>query len=150
MSDRPTYVPDDALLDELDASIMVLGRFFSSRHGSDCDILSGPRLLVLRFLSEHDQVKTGDLAALLGVKAPATTALIDGLVRDGLVARQHGCCDRRVTFVALTQAGRDALVKAEQQRRKYMRHFLSGLNEEDVRTLVRIHNSIISAVSADL
>jgi DNA-binding MarR family transcriptional regulator len=91
-------------------------------------------------------VKTGDLAAVLGVKAPATTSLVDTLERDGLVSREHATDDRRVTFVQLTDKGRVALESAETQRREHMRHYMSSLSEEDIRTLIRIHRTLIESM----
>lgn len=138
----------DELLDELDRTIMMLGRLMSARHsGEECDItLAGPRLMLMRVLNELCCLKIGDLAGLLGIKAPAATSLIDSLERDGLVAREHDTEDRRVTLVTLTDAGKAALHEAEQVRRDHMRQYMSVLSEEDIRSLIRIQRTLIAAI----
>ena len=63
----------DALLDELDATLMMLGRLMMVPHGEQCagHAVSGPRLMLLRVLAQVGPTKSGDLAAELGIKAPA-------------------------------------------------------------------------------
>ena len=141
----------DQLLDELDATVVALGRMFAMRHGEMCERapLSGPRLMMLRMLSETGSLKAGDLAGLLGIKAPATSSLLDALERDGLVAREHGAQDRRVTLVSITDSGRRVLSEAEEVRRAHMRRYRAVLNEDDVRTLIRIHKTILEAMRLD-
>ncbi len=138
----------DELLDEFDATFLMLGRLMASRHADVCEgvPVTGPRMLVLRALA-GDGAKAGEVAAQLGVKAPAATALIDGLERDGLVTREHVAQDRRVVLVKLTEAGRTVLHEAEAARREHMRRYLSALSPEDVRTLIRIQRTLIDTVS---
>jgi len=142
------FAHDDALLDELDSTLMMLGRLMTARHGEQCagHAVSGPRLMLLRVLAEVGPTKAGDLAAVLGIKAPATTSLVDGLEREGLVVRDHDAEDRRVTLVSLTEEGRVLLAEAELVRREHMRSYLSVLSEDDVRSLIRIQRTLIDAI----
>jgi DNA-binding MarR family transcriptional regulator len=50
------------------------------------------------------RLKAGEVAELLGISAPAATALVDRLAGAGVVARYHGE-DRRVVWIALTAEG---------------------------------------------
>lgn len=147
MSARERQTLSDELLDEFDASILMLGRLMAARHGEACEgtTVSGPRLLVLRLLDAHGS-KAGELASLLGVKAPAVTSLIDGLEKEGLVSREHSADDRRVVLVTLTSEGRTALREAEAVRRRYMRQYLAALTEADVRDLIRIQRTVIRTI----
>ncbi len=138
----------DALVDELDATVTMLGRLFSARHAHPCEAgsLSAPQVLTLRVLAEAGPTKSGDVAGFLGIKAPATTALVDGLVRDGLVEREPDADDRRITRVCITDPGREALQIAEEMRREHMRRYMSVLSDDDIRTLIRIQRTLIDAM----
>ncbi len=140
---------DNRLVDELDETIMRMGRVMSSRHvDTACcpHTLSVPQALLARVLNSHGPTKVGDVAAMLGVKPPAASAMIDALEREGYVERAHDTEDRRVTLVRLTPEGHEALAAAEGARREVMRRYLSVLTESDVRDLLRIHRTLLSAM----
>lgn len=142
---------DDALLDELDASVAMLGRLFAARHGEMCceSALTMAQSLTLRVLAEQDGMRIGDLAGILGIKAPAASALIDALERGGHVSREHDANDRRVSRIHLTEQGRAALVDAERERRHYMRKYVSALSRRDVQDLIRIHRTLIESLVSE-
>lgn len=146
MTDLP-----DQLIDELDAVIVQLGRLMSARHGEMCceGALSPAQAITLRILGDHESLKMGELAGLLGIKAPAASALVDSLARAAMVEREHDVDDRRVMRVRLSEAGRAALSEAEAERRHYMRRYTSVLSEHDVRELIRIHRILIDGLMAD-
>jgi|SRR5690606_18208221 len=78
--------------------IHALGRFGLSRG----------RLGVLLWLERSDPagLRPAELAERLRVSRATATVLVDGLERDGLVARRPDPGDRRARRVALTRAGR--------------------------------------------
>ncbi|HSK48719.1 MAG TPA: MarR family transcriptional regulator [Coriobacteriia bacterium] len=148
MSAKGTAGPSDELLDELDASTMMLGRLMAARHGHFCEDMpvSPPQLMVLLVLAHSGPTKAGDLATPLGIKAPATTSLLDSLERDGFVTREHAADDRRVTLVSLTEAGEAVLAVAKERRREHMRALLGTLSTDDIRALIRIQRQIVGAM----
>lgn len=141
----------DQLLDDLDATVSQLGRLFTARHGELCceGALSMPQMMALRAIHEHGSVKVGDIAAALGVKAPAASALVDGLEKAGYVDRDHDPDDRRVSLLKLTSVGTYALGEAESERRHYMQRYTQVLTEEDITNLIRIHRKLIDAMLAE-
>jgi len=54
----------------------------------------------------NDRVAVGEIATRIGATSSATSRLVGRLERRGLVARDRGADDRRVTHVRLTPAGR--------------------------------------------
>ncbi|MHB1477413.1 MAG: MarR family winged helix-turn-helix transcriptional regulator, partial [Coriobacteriia bacterium] len=86
----------DELLGELSANVIMLGRLFVAQceRVDPAPPVDGPRLLMLRILSEAGERRAGELARLLGIKAPATSSLIESLEREGLVLRSHDEHDR--------------------------------------------------------
>ncbi|NTU70636.1 MAG: winged helix-turn-helix transcriptional regulator [Coriobacteriia bacterium] len=142
----------DALLDELDDVILRMGRLMSARHfGSECnapDAITLSQALLMRAIESHGAVKMSEVAALLAIKAPAASAAIDALEREGYVERAADPSDRRVTLVTLTPLGCDALHAAETRRRDAMRRHMAVLTDDEIRTLITIHHKLIDAMVA--
>jgi DNA-binding MarR family transcriptional regulator len=65
----------------------------------------------LLLLSEADAsaIRRVDLARGLGLTASGVTRLLDGLEREGLVAKRTCDADARVTYAVLTDAGAERL-----------------------------------------
>jgi DNA-binding MarR family transcriptional regulator len=77
-----------------------------------------------------------DLAERLHLSPSGLTRRLDGLVRQGLVARAPSAADRRVTLAVLTDAGYAALEAAAPTHVDGVRrHFLGHLNRAQVRQL---------------
>jgi DNA-binding MarR family transcriptional regulator len=139
----------DELIDELDGIFIRIGRVMASRHAGpehDQGALSMAQALVLRALAQHGAMKMSDVAALLSVKLPAASSAISALERGGYVSRSTDAEDRRITLVEVTDAGRTVLHAAEECRRVAMRRYLSILPEEDIRALIRIHRTLMTAI----
>jgi DNA-binding MarR family transcriptional regulator len=103
--------PDDA--DALTASLQLLRVAEELMRGFDIHAtgrfgLSRGRLGVLLWLerSERAGLRPAELAERLRVSRATVTTLLDGLERDGLLARGRVPGDRRGRRVTLTRAGR--------------------------------------------
>lgn len=146
----------DALIDEVDAQVWMLGRMFSARHTDTC---AGGRpgcaempmtqYVLLRVLVEIGPMKMADIAVAVRTKAPAVSALVDHASKVGYVVREPDAEDRRITRVVLTDAGRAAVSEVEGHRREMIRHYTSLLPEEDLAALIRIQRTLIGALVAE-
>jgi DNA-binding MarR family transcriptional regulator len=68
--------------------------------------LSEGKFIILFLLQDQqDGLSPGELADQAGVTRATTTGLLDGLERDGFVARKAGDGDRRTVTVRLTERG---------------------------------------------
>jgi DNA-binding MarR family transcriptional regulator len=83
------------------------------REVSDALALSFGRIRALRRIAPMPMTM-GELAASLGIDAPATTLVVDDLERQGLVERRAHPTDRRVRLVATTSRGAAAARQAQQ------------------------------------
>lgn len=139
----------DELLDELSANMVMIGRLFVAQcmHAHSAPHVDGPRLLLLRILSETGETRAGELARLLGIKAPATSSLIESLEAEGLVRRSGDAHDRRVTIVSITDEGSRTLRDATAPQRELARRLMSSLAAEDVATMIRIQRSLVAALA---
>lgn len=72
-----------------------------------------------------------DLANSLLLTAGGVTRLLDGLERDGLVARDECSSDRRVSYAVLTKAGRAKLREATKSHTRQIRELLGAAYDED-------------------
>jgi len=71
-------------------------------------------LILLHAQTEDGTMSQTDLGRLLTVHRSNVTGLVDRLERLGLVRRLNDTVDRRVNRVALTEAGRETALKAEE------------------------------------
>lgn len=122
---EPVRVGSEAVVDSLAAVgraiVAVTARALA---GLDVDVtLSQYRTLVI--LATHAPLRTVDLAAALQVHPSTATRACNRLVGRGLVARHQRELDRRVSWLCLTEAGKE-LVGTVMRRRK-----------DEIRQLVR-------------
>jgi DNA-binding MarR family transcriptional regulator len=155
---KASQVERDALIDEMDAQICMLGRLFSARHAEGggrgtghghVGELSMPQYMLLHVLSQTGPMKMADIATMMGTKAPAVSSLVDAAERAGFVVREPDADDRRITRVGVTDAGRTALSDSESHRRDMMRRYVSVLPDEDLAALIRIQHILIEAMVAE-
>jgi DNA-binding MarR family transcriptional regulator len=92
-------------------TIARLSRLLESHGTTD---LSLPQYRVLGLLSGGDE-RASQLAGRLTVAKPTLTSLIDSLVEREFVARESSDGDRRAVRLSITDAGREALQRTEQQ-----------------------------------
>jgi DNA-binding MarR family transcriptional regulator len=72
-----------------------------------------------------------DLANGLLLTASGVTRLLDGLERDGLIAREECPSDRRVNYAVLTEAGRAKLREASKSHTRQIRELVGGPYDDD-------------------
>lgn len=108
--------------------------------------VSRGRFTVLALLNRNpDQpLNPCDLADRAGVTRATMTGLLDGLEREGLVAREHVTGDRRMLQVRLTEGGLTLLGKILPGYYSLMRSLMGGINEEEKQLLSRILSKLIS------
>jgi len=73
------------------------------------------RLIALGALEAAGPLRIGGLADILGISAPTTSRLVEGLHERGLVARKPDPDDHRATRVAVTAEGAE-LLHAQRRR----------------------------------
>ena len=104
--------------------------------------LAGPSQLSLtqfRALAHlsRESATNGKLAQEIGVSVPATTRVIDALVKQGLVHRRYSQQDRREVSLELTERGSEEFKKIwNRAAEHYAKQFLE-LSDEDSEALKR-------------
>jgi DNA-binding MarR family transcriptional regulator len=77
-----------------------------------CQELTLAQYRLLAMVASGDE-RASQLAGRLALSKPTVTAVVDGLVERGLLARSEVAADRRVVRLTLTPAGRSALAATE-------------------------------------
>jgi DNA-binding MarR family transcriptional regulator len=135
-----------ALIDELDQVVFRLARLMTAKHENGSMDLTGPQYLVLKLLSERGPATISELGTMLGVKAPAASAMVDRLEKAGCVEREHDAEDRRVIRVSVAKAGRESVKHSETMRREHMIRHLTVLTEDELQQLVSIIRKVTDAL----
>src|SRR3954447_6627954 len=108
--------------------------------------LSLAQFQLLEVLRDAPELPVSELAASGGVAPPTATRMLDALVRDALVERTPAEHDRRVVFVSLTPAGRDAVDAAAERvaaARARVRDRLAPAEREQAAALLRRLTTIV-------
>ena len=101
--------------------------------------LTQPQYNVLRILrGEGQPLPCLEIASRMITMVPAITSLIDKLETRELVTRKRCTADRRVWYVALTDAGCQLLLQMDHPVMELHRGLCSGLSTAECRQLVEL------------
>jgi DNA-binding MarR family transcriptional regulator len=108
----------------------------SADHGLN---LSAYEALLRLARAPDSRMRRVDLANGLLLTAGGVTRLLDGLEREGFVAREECSSDRRVSYAVLTEAGRAKLRKASKSHVRQIGELLGGpYDEHELEQLVAL------------
>ncbi len=89
--------------------------------------LSVPQFRTLVFLSKHPDASLSSLAEFLGLSMPATSRLVEGLVRKSLVIRQTPAGNRRRVALSLSARGQRNIRAARQATERRLAEVVASL-----------------------
>jgi DNA-binding MarR family transcriptional regulator len=89
--------------------------------------VGGLKLAVLGHLHRRGPMTPGDLASMERVQPQSLTRALASLQHEGLVSRSPARHDRRRHRIAITSAGRAAVVQAVRQRDAWLARAMRGL-----------------------
>ena len=105
------------------------------------------QLRVLKLLREHP-ASCGQVAEHLGITASTASALIERIVRRGLVERGIRAGDRRVTDLRLSARGRQLLDEIDPSKRGAITASIDDLAPDDRARLAELLDRLAAAVQA--
>ena len=112
------------------ASVAVTRELSAQLSADHCLSLNEYEALLQLARAPDSRMRRIDLANGLLLTAGGVTRLLDGLERDGFVAREESATDRRVTYAVLTKAGRDKLREADRSHTQQIRELLGAQYDE--------------------
>ena len=96
----------------------------------------GPTMTAaLASIAKHGGPTHGELAAIEQVAPPTITAVVGKMENLGLVTRETGTVDRRVTRIRITPAGTEQLDEVRNRRTSWLAFQLSSLTDDERRRL---------------
>jgi len=79
-----------------------------------------------------------ELADRLAVEGATMVAMIDRLVKAGLVAREVSVSDRRIKRIVVTEAGRQLYERVKAEASTVRAELLAAVNRDDLDTATRV------------
>ena len=107
----------------------ALGAMIRNRSDAALEELSPSAAALLSTLYFKPELTTSDLAAIVGVAQPTAVRLIDGLERQGLIAR--GAPKGRVTPLSLTTSGQDRVRRMQERRLEALDALMAPLPQKE-------------------
>jgi MarR family 2-MHQ and catechol resistance regulon transcriptional repressor len=108
--------------------------------------LTQQKWVLLAALDKHGECVLSQLGESLLVTKANITGMVDRLERDGLVERRRDPQDRRLWWVRLTQAGREALTAMNQIQAEWLNRCFEGLDEKEMRAFLGTLKELFGAV----
>jgi DNA-binding MarR family transcriptional regulator len=105
--------------------------------------LSYGRFMILGLLSRVDEpIPVCKLAEMAGVTTPTVSAVLSGMVRDGLVERMEDSTDRRIVRIGLREAGQNILDEVLPGLFKQQADVMNDLSDEELKTLITLLSKV--------
>jgi DNA-binding MarR family transcriptional regulator len=116
------------------------GNFCFSHAEPELSKLSIPRAALLAAVVDvaPGRVRMGDLSSALGVTPRNITTIVDGLEREGLLARRPDPSDRRAIWLELTPLGLSHIERVHQLEQDISARFFQPLDAEQRQQLAEI------------
>jgi DNA-binding MarR family transcriptional regulator len=136
--------PDECAHAVLDVVPLVMRCIRAEMRSHRAPDLSVPQFRALVYLSRQEGPPLSDVAEHLGLTAPSTSVMVDGLVSRGLVERKVHSNDRRRVTLILTPMGRAAMESAY----KLTESRLAELQEPERATIAQAMQTLIAVFTA--
>lgn len=98
-------------------------------------------------LSGGDMLTVAEMAESLHVSVPAISRTLKNLENKGFVERIADECDRRSIRISVTESGRELLMLNLRRSADVMDKALSTFSDEELRSMARLQNKFVTAIS---
>ena len=110
--------------------------------------LTGAELALMHTAACYPQFNAGgyitvaQTATQLGISAPAVSRTLKNLENEGYIIRKTNPEDRRSVYVCVTENGLAAMTECIIESVKIVNEALSDFSDEELRTMIRLHNKL--------
>ncbi|MBW3538140.1 MarR family transcriptional regulator [Candidatus Parcubacteria bacterium] len=94
--------------------------------------------LLGQIYSHSQGLRLSEISEILSVEAPLATNLVTSLEDKGLVRRCRDDRDRRAKLVAVSPAGQRLVPEVEQELRRAMKTFLTGISAGELAAYLKV------------
>lgn len=100
-------------------------------------------LITMEEINNGDPFTTTQLAQKMDVSNAAVSQMVDKLAHAGLVQRVSDENDRRITWVSLTDLGKENLRKAYTEASEFIGGMIDYIGEEDTKVILPIMDKVL-------
>ena len=104
--------------------------------------LTPHQFIALKTIADTNDCIMSDLSNKLGVTMGNMTSMVDRLIKEGYVAREHDPDDRRVVKVKLTGKGKDIAAKAGKIKKALLQDIFKKLTKKEIETMLDLIEKI--------
>ena len=97
---------------------------------------------------KHERVKISDLGERLNLQRPGVTRTVKEMEKKGYLEKQTSMEDARVTYLAITPAGKALSEQFNEKVFESLLESLSDISDEDAETLIRTTEKIYDVLCA--
>lgn len=120
-----------------------------SRHLAGSFGLTGPQLVCLRSVGQHEGIPPSGLAKEVELSQATVTGIVDRLEAQRLLVRARDDRDRRRVSLRLTDAGRNLLDRAPSPLQDQFVQRLAQLPEQEQRTIDSTLRKVVDMMGAE-
>jgi DNA-binding MarR family transcriptional regulator len=102
--------------------------------------------ILILFLGKNDEVKMSDLAGIIDAPVSTVTSIVNKLVENEILTRDHSVEDRRIINVSLTSKGKAAYKRIRGQKDELFEAMLSKLSEKDQEVMIKYVNILADSL----
>ncbi len=114
--------------------------------GKACGGFNEKEQILILYLGKNDEVKMSDLAGIIDAPVSTITSIVNKLVENEILDRDHSVEDRRVINVTLTTKGKNIYKKIRTQKDELSDALLSKLSEKDQASMIKYINILASSL----
>jgi DNA-binding MarR family transcriptional regulator len=105
--------------------------------------LSPAPLQLLLTMMRCDKVSSKNLAGKLHLTPGAISQLVDGLEQSGFISREQDAKDRRVTYLSLSDSGKQKMRGLQEKRDHMVAEALTSLSDDDLKTFLKVQKKML-------
>ncbi|MET3683577.1 DNA-binding MarR family transcriptional regulator [Alkalibacillus flavidus] len=141
--------PTNDLVDQvLTALPYIPKKIFGPHHVLETGDLHPSHFHILHTVEQAESIQMSDIAWSLSINKSNLTPLIQKLLNHGYIQKEKSSLDRRITYVSLTEDGKQFLCEQKQRLEQVVEDRLSTLSQEDQRQLKDAFQSISTILSS--
>lgn len=131
---------------ELDKMIFVyltILRHVSSKYEFIDDEINPQQIRILEFINEVSKCSMSQIWEYFTLSPSTATRLINKLVKNGFIQRQHSEEDRRKVILSVSDRGNQKIVKRQELRYDILRKLFQNLSEEEIILQMKILKKLV-------
>lgn len=142
----------DPRLQEVYGNFTTMRRLMARRlhKFSDGQQLPPSQAELLAVIAREEPVQLKDLAKHMQLTPGAITQLVEPLEQRGFIRREPSLTDRRIITVVMTEAGFHTMSAFRKQHGDMMKHVVSVLTDEEIKTMLSIQGKMIDFLKHDI